>query len=200
VSLTPKSLLSAVVLSVIASGASAEIFVTSSQSVFDALVDDLGGSVVAQSFGSYDGFYESGLVGGSGDAAWTASASGGLFADAGIFSTNTPNVALTFSFSSANVFAIGGNFFNTNFDFSTGPGLVKVVAGGVNFILPSSPSSFAGFVSTSGSISSISILPFGGAAAGTFPSTNSLLIGVVPAPGAVALLGVAGLLARRRRA
>jgi len=188
------------VLSVIASGASAEIFVAETQSVFEALVGEFGGSVVAQSFGSYNGFYESGLVGGSGDAAWTASASGGLFAEAGIFSSDTPNVALTFSFSSANVFAIGGNFFNTNFDFSTGAGLVKVTAGGVNFILSSSPSSFAGFVSTQGSISSISILPFGGAAAGTFPSTNSLLIGVVPAPGAVALLGVAGLLARRRRA
>jgi len=197
---TSNSLLSAVVLSVIASGASAEIFAVETQSVFEALVGEFGGSVVGQSFGSYNGFYESGLVGGSGDAAWTASASGGLFAEAGIFSSDTPNVALTFSFSSANVFAIGGNFFNTNFDFSTGAGLVKVTAGGVNFILSSSPSSFAGFVSTQGSISSISILPFGGAAAGTFPSTNSLLIGVVPAPGAVALLGVAGLLARRRRA
>jgi len=197
--ISKSSFLVAVVAGV-AGSASAEILVASSQSVFDALVADLGGSVVGQSFGSYNGFYASGTSGGSGDAAWTASAAGGLFADSGIFSTNNSDVALSFSFSSANVFAIGGNFFNTNVDFSTGPGLVKVVAGGVSFILSSSPSSFAGFVSTSGSISSISIVPFGGAAAGKYASTSSLSIGVIPAPGAVALLGIAGLSVRRRRA
>jgi len=174
--------------------------VASSQSVFDALVADSGGSVVGQTFENYIGFYATGLGGGSGDAAWTASALGGLYADIAIMSTVDPDVALTFNFSSANVFAVGGNFFNTNVDFSTGPGLVKVVAGGVSFILSSSPSSFAGFVSTSGSISSISIVPFGGAAAGKYASTNSLSIGIIPAPGAVALLGIAGLSVRRRRA
>jgi len=198
--LTTNSLLSVVALSAFAHAASGEILVASSQSVFDALVVDLGGSVVGQSFANYNGFYQSGVGGGSGDAAWTASASSGLYAEAGIFSTNSANELLTFEFSSANVFAIGGNFFNTNQDFSTGPGLVKVVAGGVGFIVSSSTSSFAGFVSTSGSISSITIVPFGGEAVGTYASTNSLSIGVVPAPGAVALLGVAGLLARRRRA
>ena len=198
--LASNSLLTVVALSAFAHAASGEILVASSQSVFDALVVDLGGSVVGQSFASYNGFYASGVGGGSGDAAWTASASGGLYADAGIFSTNNPDQVLTFNFSSANVFAIAGNFFNTNPDFSTGPGLVKVVAGGVSFIVSSSPSSFAGFVSTSGAISSISVVPFDGAAAGKFASTNSLSIGVIPAPGAVALMGVAGLLARRRRA
>ena len=197
-SLITKSL-SVVALAVVASGASAEILVASSQSVFDALVADLGGSVSAQSFAGYNGFYASGVGGGSGDASWTASANGGLYADAGIFSTNNPDAALTFSFSSPNVFALGGSFFNTNIDFTTGPGLVKVVAGGVSFILSSSPSSSAGFVSTSGAISSISILPFGGAASGTYASTTSLSIGVVPAPGAVALLGMVALAGRRRR-
>ena len=199
-SLTSNSLLTVVALSAFAHAASGEILVASSQSVFDALVVDLGGSVVGQSFASYNGFYASGVGGGSGDAAWTASATSGLFADAGIFSTVNPDQVITFNFSSANVFALGGNFFNTNLDFSTGPGLVKVVAGGVSFIVSSSPSSFAGFVSTSGAISSISVAPFGGEAAGKFASTNSLSIGVIPAPGAVALMGVAGLLARRRRA
>ena len=44
-SLITKSL-SVVALTVVASGASAEILVASSQSVFDALVADLGGSVL----------------------------------------------------------------------------------------------------------------------------------------------------------
>jgi hypothetical protein len=184
----------------VATGASAELFVASSQSVFNELVENFSGSVVGQTFSDYSGYYATGLSGGSGDAAWTAEADGGLFADDGVMSTDNPAVSLTFNFSSARVFAVGGNFFNTNLDFSTGPGLVKVVVGGVSFVLPSSPSSFAGFVSSSGSISSISIVRYGTAAAGTYASTSSLSIGVIPAPGAVALLGIAGLSVRRRRA
>lgn len=200
VSTFAKSSLILAVLSGVASSASAELFVASSQSVFNELVEGFDGSVIGQTFGGYSGYYDSGLSGGSGDAAWTAEAAGGLYADFEIMSTNVSSVALTFNFSSANVFAVGGNFFNTNWDFSTGPGLVKVVVGGVSFVLPSSPSSFAGFVSSSGSISSISIVRYGAAAAGTYASTSSLSIGVIPAPGAVALLGIAGLSVRRRRA
>jgi hypothetical protein len=195
-----KSFTVGAVLSGIASSASAELFVASSQSVFNELVENFSGSVVGQTFSDYSGYYATGLSGGSGDAAWTAEADGGLFADDGVMSTDNPAVSLTFNFSSANVFAVGGNFFNTNRDFSTGPGLVKVVAEGVSFILSSSPSSFAGFVSSSGSISSISIVRYGASAAETFASTNSLSIGVIPAPGAIAVLGVAGLSVRRRRA
>jgi hypothetical protein len=184
----------------VSSIASAELFVASSQSVFNELVEGYDGSVIGQTFGGYSGFYDSGLSGGSGDAAWTAEADGGLYAEFGVLSTEIPAASLTFNFSSARVFAVGGNFFNTNPDFSTEPGLVKVVAGGVSFILSSSPSSFAGFVSSSGSISSISIVRYGAAAAETFASTNSLSIGVIPAPGAIAVLGIAGLSVRRRRA
>lgn len=178
----------------------AAVLVVSSADVFAGIVGAMDGVVLHEEFAAYNGFYASGLAGGTGDSAWTADAVDGLWAADGIMSTNMANAPLTFTFASDNVFAIGGNFFNTNTDFSTGGGLVKVSAGGTTYIFSStSIAGFGGFVSTSGAIHSITITTFGGGAAGLFASTDHVSVGVIPSPAVLALGALAGMITRRRR-
>lgn len=177
----------------------AAVIVVGEASVFEALVVDMGGSVLTEGFAGYSGFYASGVGGGSGASAWTAASPGNLYATAGIFSTDADRQPLTFSFASADVFAVGGRFFNTNFFFDIAPGLVQVTAGGATYMLSSSATGFAGFVSTSGAIQSITIAPFGSAGVSLWASTDGIVVGAVPAPGGIALLGLAGFARRRRR-
>ena len=113
----------------VSSIASSALIVTSSSSAFSAIVANQGGTIVGESFEAYNGFYASPLTGGSGDSAWSAAAVGGIFCGAvgtsQTLSTNNP-VPLTISFSSPNVFAVGGNFFNTDSSFNIVPGLIII--------------------------------------------------------------------------
>lgn len=178
----------------------AAIIVVSNSMVFDSIVASMNGSTLHENFASYSGFYSSGLAGGTGDSSWTAAASGGLYAEGGVMSTNSAIEPLTFTFASDNVFAIGGNFFNTNANFSMGGGLVSVAVSGVSYVLSSAAvGNFAGFISTSGAIHSITITPFGAGAAGTFASTDHVQVGVIPSPAVLALGALAGMVSRRRR-
>jgi len=141
------------------------------------------------------------LSGGSGSTDWQASALGGIFVGSGgQLSTNPADAALTLSFSLGDVFAIGGNFFLTDFDFGFLPGLVQVeLADGNSYIANiQSANSFSGFVSLGSAISQITISPLGVQPDAYVTATN-LCFGVVPAHGAAALLAVAGLVSRRRR-
>ncbi|MSQ90474.1 MAG: hypothetical protein EXS01_03655 [Phycisphaerales bacterium] len=200
---TPCSLISSLFVatfSMMAFEANAAIIITNNSGVFNAIVDSMNGQTLAEDFQGYSGWYASGLTGGTGDSAWTAEAPNGLYAQGGVLSTNSPNVALTLTFASGNVFAIGGDFFNTDVDFGRAGGFVRISAGGVSYIYSSSSdSAFAGFVSTSDAIHSITFLPFGPNSANTYASSSAVMLGVVPSPAVLALGALAGMITRRRR-
>ncbi len=178
----------------------AALIVVSNNVVFDSIVASMNGSVLHEDFDNYDGFYASGLAGGSGDSSWVATADGGLYAIPGIMSTNLAGRALTLSFASDNVFALGGDFFNTDINFGDAGGLVELAVAGVSYVYSAaSDTDFAGFLSTSGSIDSITFVPFGPAGASTYASARSVSVGVIPSPAVLALGALAGVVTRRRR-
>ena len=189
----------------VSSIASSALIVTNSSSTFAAIVANQGGSVLNESFDAYNGFYASPLTGGSGDSAWSAAAVGGIFCGAvgtsQTLSTNNP-VPLTISFSSPNVFAVGGNFFNTDSNFNVVPGLITISVAGVSYVYESngSSTSFGGFISTSGAIDSIKIESIqGGPILNLYPTVDNLVVGIVPSPAVLALGALAGAFGRRRR-
>ena len=187
----------------VSSIASSALIVTNSSSTFAAIVANQGGTIVGESFEAYNGFYASPLTGGSGDSAWSAAAVGGIFCGAvgtsQTLSTNNP-VPLTISFSSPNVFAVGGNFFNTDSNFNIVPGLITISVAGVTYVYTSdgSSTSFGGFISTSGAIDSIKIESIQ-STQNLYPTVDNLVIGVVPSPAVLALGALAGAFGRRRR-
>lgn len=180
--------------------AHAKFITTNDKSVFELLSQQGGYSLAGENFGGYSGFYSS-LSGGTGATAWQATALGGLYVGSGgQLSTNAADAALTLSFSSGDVYAIGGNFFLTDVNFGFLPGLVQVeLADGSSYIANiQSSNAFSGFVSLGSAISQITISPFG-VQPNAYVTATNLCFGVVPAPGAAALLAVAGLVSRRRR-
>ncbi|MFM8639121.1 MAG: hypothetical protein ACKOEL_00580 [Planctomycetota bacterium] len=149
-----------------------------------------------------DGFYNSPFGGSTASVTWSASASSGLSVRGGVFSTQRPET-LSFTFMPG-VRAVAGNFFGTYNNF----GIAEVY-----FAVPqrngttyegyaNSREDFTGFRSTtSETISHITITVQNATGSqDVFPSVDNLYFGVpVPAPGAIALLGAAGLIGYRRR-
>ncbi|MFM9181366.1 MAG: hypothetical protein ACKOV8_09015, partial [Phycisphaerales bacterium] len=117
------------------------------------------------------------------------------YADAGLMSTANPTTPITFTFNQG-VQGVGGRFFATDVNFNVQPTFLRVtLSDGSGFVGSiNSATAFTGFYSTGALITSISIA----VDSGEFPTADTLSI-VVPAPGAVALLGAAGLVGRRRR-
>jgi hypothetical protein len=187
----------------VASSASAGIVVTSSQAIWNARVATDGLLVETETFNSVsDGYHASPFGGSTASVSWFASASDGLFAQGGVFSTVRPE-ALTFNFTPG-VRAVGGNFFGTLNDFSNASVFFSVLlSDGTSYEgEASSPASFTGFRSTTAAtIASLTInVENAVGAAAVYPSVDNLYFGVtVPAPGAVALLGLAGFVGSRRR-
>jgi len=187
----------------VASSASAGIVVTSNQAIWNSRVATDGLVVETETFNSVsDGFHTSPFGGSTASVAWSASASAGLYAQGGVFSTNSPET-LTFTFTPG-VRAVGGNFFGTDVAFNNASVFFSVLlSDGTSYEgEASSPASFTGFRSTTAAtIASLTIDVE--SAVGTdavYPSVDNLYFGVtVPAPGAVALLGVAGFVGSRRR-
>ena len=187
----------------VSSFASSALIVTNSSSTFAAIVANQGGSVLNESFDGYNGFYASGLTGGSGDSAWSATAVGGIYCGAvgtsQVLSTNNP-VALTISFASPNVFAVGGNFFSTDSNFNIVPGLITISAAGVTYVYASdgSSASFGGFISTTGAIDWIKVESIQ-TTQNLYATVDNLVVGVVPSPAVLALGALVGAFGRRRR-
>ena len=140
--------------------------------------------------------------GGSGWNAWTASASSGLlYTSVGLLSTQQADAELRISFSPGAVNAVAGTFYLTDASHSEVlDSLIEIsLDNGEMYVSESSSTNFAGFVADAGQhISSIVIKPFIPAGV-EYSAVSSLIVSGVPAPGSLALLGAAGIAARRRR-
>ena len=182
--------------------ASAALYVSPNEGIYNTLVASIGCTSYTETFGSTPtGFLPSGYSSSTGPVNWSATATGGLYVDFGYFSTNNAGQALTFDFSAPglNVQAVGGNFFATDASFNVLPAVVVVLLeDGTSYVnLMTLESSFVGFISTGAAISSITLsLPL---ASDLYPTVDRMVFGVVPAPGAIALLGLAGFVGLRRR-
>ena len=188
----------------LASSASAAIGTYSQFSLWGQDVVASGSSVGTETFNSYDGFYPSPLTGSVGGINWSATATGGLFCSNGYFSTNNP-VAATFTFAPG-VMSVGANIFGTDSSFNIVAARITVtLADGSSYIASTSvPTDFVGFISNGAAISSLTMnaVSAPGGPINTYVTADNMyfgVVGVVPAPGAAALIGLAGLVASRRR-
>ena len=183
-----------------ASTASAGVITFTQQFVWEFYVNGTGSSIFVEDFNSLaDGFYPDPFNATTGPVSWSASAAGGLFVDDGVFSTNNPT-ALTFSFG-AGVQGVGGNFFATDINFNVVPAIVTLgLADGTSYVgFVDSNTAFTGFYSNGAAITSIAVQAFSSGAP-VYPSVDNLKFATaVPAPGALALLGLAGVVGGRRR-
>jgi len=199
-----KTICIAAVAACAAQAAQAGIISSTNIAIWNAQVAAGGMSVETETFNAIaDGFYASPFGGSTASVVWSATASGGLYVQGGVFSTNNPET-LTFAFTPG-VRAVAGNFFGTDINFGNASVLFTVqLSDGTGYTgFASDPTSFTGFYSTtSATISGLSLTVnnFGGSGS-VYPSVDNLYFGVVPvpAPGAAALLGVAGLVSSRRR-
>ena len=195
---------SALAISVVMTQAASAAMVTfTNNTLWTNFAASQGNSAVAtETFDSYNGFYLNGLTGNAGGIQWTASAPGELYAGSGYMSTNSADALLTFTLSPS-VQGVAGNFFATDASFNILPAIIGVqLADGSAYVgNTTSAADFVGFYSTGASISSISITTLGNLPAGTNFATVNNLYFAVPAPGAVALIGLAGLIggSRKRR-
>jgi hypothetical protein len=185
----------------VASSASAGIVVYTNQSIWNARVATDGLVVETETFNSIaDGYRPAPFAGSTASVNWSAFADGGLYVQDGVFSTEFPD-PLTFTFTPG-VRAVGGNFFGVDAEFANAAVFFSVLlSDGTSYEgEASSPASFTGFRSTTAAtIASLTInVENAVGAAAVYPSVDNLYFGV-PAPGAVALLGVAGLVGSRRR-
>ena len=161
-----------------------------------------GASVATETFNSYNGFYASPLTGSVGGINWSATATGGIFCSTGYFSTNNP-VAATFTFAPG-VMSVGANIFGTDSIFNIVAARITVTLADGSYygVSTSSPTDFVGFISNGAAISSLTMNAVGAPGSNVYVTANNMYFGVggvVPAPGAAALIGLAGLVASRRR-
>ena len=195
--------LSAAAMTVVMTQAASAAMVTfTNNALWSGFSAAQGNTVATETFNAYNGFYVNGLTGNAGGVQWTASAPQDLYAGSGFMSTNAPEALLTFTLSPS-VQGVAGNFFATDASFAILPAIIGVqLADGSAYVgYAASAADFVGFYSTGAAISSISVSVAGNLPAGTNFATVDNLYFAVPAPGAIALLGVAGLVsgARKRR-
>ena len=197
----------------VASNAGAAVQATNNFTVFSQLVADAGETVAAVTFDGIGAKSIGPTVSGtSGGVTWTASATFGASGQ-DLWGYPGPNWLSTEFAGDQSVLrfelgkgvrALGGEFFAVDFDFNvaTDSSFFRVeLADGSSFegVTGAAPG-FTGFVSDSADIVSISISV--GSLAGPndyYPAASGLYFSVVPAPGAIALLGALGLVGNRSR-
>jgi len=152
--------------------------------------------------------------GGAGWSRWTATSSSGEIVSTGNGIYSTPagsSIILNFTgpvgADHSGLRGIGGGFqfFDANGGFVPGKIWLKLSDGTSIFKTFNSQSAFAGFWLTDPTltITGLTIEPAGTAAAANFVGIDTLYLGyagtTAPAPGAIVLLGAAGIVANRRR-
>lgn len=123
-----------------------------------------------------------------------------LFNDPGIISTDSALDAIVVTFTGAPVTAVGGNFWASDINFfPTGTDITISLSDGTNVSYTSTgPNDFRGFISDVAITSMTIDAPEG--LGNAWATMDNLIVGAaVPAPGAVAVLGLAGLAGIRRR-
>jgi len=163
-----------------------------------------------ENFNGPGSFGAASISGVSGWASWTATASNGSLTSTGT-SVQTANdgASLDFTFTEpftmplGGVRGIGGGFgFVDSFgNFVAGRIWLKLSTGDSIIKTISSEQAFVGFwvADPDQVITSIRVQPLGTAAANFRVNANTMYMGTVPAPGAIALLGAVGLVGSRRR-
>ena len=198
---------SLVVASAIASSSSAAIIVFTSEFVWDGYAAGNDAAMFTETFETYNGFYSNPLTGSTGGVDWAATATGGIFVGAvgtsQALSTNNP-VPMTLSFTGGSaVQGVSGNLYATDSNFNVVASIVQLsMQDGTSYIgFIDSATAFVGFYSTTSAITSIQITaqPLAGGPLNVYPTFDNMTFAIVPAPGAIALLGLAGFAGRRRR-
>jgi len=182
----------------VASSASAAIVSFTNQFVWNGYVTGAGASIATEDFNSFANGFAPSASGSTSGVSWTASAASGVNFDAGQISTNSPET-LNFTFSPG-VQGVSGNIYSTDISFNIVASIVQVtLTDGSSYIgYSDSAASFVGFYSTGASIASMSITSSSLAGGSLYPTVDNLYFASVPAPGALALVGLAGLTARHR--
>ena len=178
------------------------IFYTVDAAAWATYSTSRGASISTENFNTVSsGFYGTGIAGSTAGISWTANASGGVDASAGLVTTANASNTLNFAFAPG-VNGIGGNIYGTNSSFAAVPATIMVALsdGTIYFGYSNGPSDFIGFYSTGATISSLSVTAANNPSSSNpiYATADNLYFAAVPAPGAVALIGLAGLVARRR--
>ena len=199
-----RSIAPAALVACVVSPALAGVIVFDDRASFGAFgLAQPGTALATETFDNVSGFAAGGFLGNPNAASeWFANAQDGMIAQNGALRAANANRSVTFSFRSGAVYGIGGDFFYSSANGSFVPGLMMLnLSDGTSYVRNvSSPTTFAGFWSLGSAISSLTITPFGTAGGSNFVATDNMAIGFVPSPGAIALLGLAGMASRRRRA
>lgn len=189
-----------------ASVASGAVVVFNDHSTWNLYTAFQTATVATEDFESFATGYRPSASRTVGGTTWTASATGtgGLyFGNVNVppvhrvISTSTPNATLNFTFAPG-VQGIGGEIFGTRDDFSVVLARITVtLADGTSYVNDqTSALDFVGFYSTGATIASLSVAT---STAGTFATVDNLYFATVPAPGALALISLAGVVGGRSR-
>jgi hypothetical protein len=187
-----------------ASAASGAVVVLNSQFAWNAYTAIQGATVATETFESFETGAVASATGTAGGTTWTVSATGGLFfgnVDVPpvhrVISTNVANATLNFTFAPG-VQGIGGEMFGTDVSFGVFLARITVtLADGTSYVNDQEGATdFVGFYSNGATISSISIST---STPDTYATVDNLYFATVPAPGALALLSLAGVVGGRSR-
>ena len=188
-------------MSSIASGA---VVVINSRATWDAYVAFHSATVATETFESFADGYQPSATGTAGGTTWTANATGGVFfgdvtvpPDHRVISTNIANATLNFTFAPG-VQGIGGEMFGMDSGYGVVLARITVtLTDGTSYVNDqTSTSDFVGFYSNGAAIASISVST---STEGTYATVDNLYFATVPAPGALALLSLAGVVGGRSR-
>ncbi len=181
--------------------ASASVVTFTNKTLWNAYSANHGTSVSTETFNSLSGYYAGPVSGTADSSVWTASAENGLFAAAGLLQTNDPET-MSFSFAGG-VQGVSAYMFATDTSLNSAPSVMEVtLSDGSTYIgYSTSINDFVGFYSNGAAITSLTITATAvpGGPTAVYPTVDTMYFANVPAPGAIALLGLAGLVGRRRR-
>jgi hypothetical protein len=205
-----RTLFPALAIGALAGSASATVVVFNQQTSWESFSTMMGNVVLSENFTGYaDGVYNP-FVGITQDVpggplvAWEASSAGGVDVSSGTVSATSARSSIAWSFlpnETYPLYGVGGNFYATDADGNPLSSLVLIsLSTGVTYAsVIDSRNAFTGFYSLTGAITSISLAVSAGPSTTVFTTTDNLYFATVPAPGVIALLGAAGLVANRRR-